>query len=740
MEKAKKKQLKKHLSWGCLALVVLFLAVMPLLATPEEGADGPRASILTGTAQTGSVEVAIRGGGNLTAVDAEDITLPSGVKITEFLVKNGDIVTEGTPLAAVDKVTLMEAIVQVQDTLEYLQDEMVDVKDDTISSYITATAGGRVKKVYAQAGESVQEVMLRDGALAVLSLDGLMAVQIERNMPITTGETVCVTFDDDTEVSGRVESNLNGKITITVDDEGYAIGEKVTVTTEDGDRVGSGELYVHNAWNATGFTGTISTVSAKEESTVYSGSTLFTLTDTEYTAELERLADEHREYEELLLEMFEMYQSGAILAPCDGKVSGIDEESVHLLAAEDTQWEAQLLNAQSGGEEKGWKIVLLSDITEEEPSLPEQEEDPFEDIEQAFPSAPETEIPDFWVGVCTRDETCTAEVHFRHCPMADNGEDTPETVYTGWAAQVISVDAENGITWVLKNPNGITVTDPADPPAIDTSLMTEVTSFTGTTYSDGTAITVGDTILMLDGGGIVKLAGSASSGGAAGEGTPGEGTTGDLSGIAGIMGGMGGMGSMGGMTGMAGAAVQAPVFEPYPLEGSTLMTVTPQERMSLTISLDEQDIAKIHPGQTAEVKVNALRGEIVEAEVTEVAISGTNNGGSSKFTVELTMPMAENMLAGMSATVSIPLYTKMDVLTIPVAALVENGAQTQVYTALAEETGEPSNPVPVTVGVSDGETAEILSGLEKGDTVYYSYYDTLELSTEVERGIGFSFG
>jgi len=65
-------------------------------------------------------------------------------------------------------------------------------------------------------------------------------------------------------------------------------------------------------------------------------------------------------------------------------------------------------------------------------------------------------------------------------------------------------------------------------------------------------------------------------------------------------------------------------------------------------------------------------------------------------------------------------------------ALAEQGSQTVVYTTLDEKTGEPSNPVPVTIGLSDGITAEILSGLEVGDTYYYSYYDVLELDTGVE--------
>ena len=189
----------------------------------------------------------------------------------------------------------------------------------------------------------------------------------------------------------------------------------------------------------------------------------------------------------------------------------------------------------------------------------------------------------------------------------------------------------------------------------------------------------------------------------------------------------------GGMPGFGNSAT-APAEDEglFDLEGSVLMTVSPEKTVSLVISLDEQDIAKVSVGQKATVKVEALSGEIFEAEVTEVSLRGSNSGGSSKFAVELTMPMQEQMLPGMSAVAYIPLYTKTDVLTVPVAALVEEGSKTLICKGLDPETGDPANPVEVTTGVSDGEKVEILSGLSEGQKVYYSYYDTVELDTSAK--------
>ena len=306
MDKAKKKQIKKIASWIVLAALVTGLAAMPLLAKAEAESDGPVASILSGQVEEGTIQTSLHGGGTLSVDDVAEINLPGGVKIAEFLVKNGQTVSEGTPLAAVDKVSVMTAITEVTESMEYLQKEMRSAKDEKVSSIISATAGGRIKKVYAGTGDSVQNVMLEHGALALLSLDGLMAVEIERKMALSTGQSVLVNLSDGSEVSGRVESNLDGVITITVEDEGYEIGQTVTVTTDDGDRVGTGQLYVHNAWTAVAYSGTIQTVYAKEESKVGVGASLFALTDREFLGDLEYMASLHREYEELMQDLFKM--------------------------------------------------------------------------------------------------------------------------------------------------------------------------------------------------------------------------------------------------------------------------------------------------------------------------------------------------------------------------------------------------------------------------------------------------
>ena len=820
MEKANKKQLKKVFTWVSLAALVVLLAAMPLLARKEAEEDGPVASVLTDTVKTGSVSTTIHGGGTLSVPDAENIEIPSDVKITEFLVKNGDYITEGTPIAAVDKVSVMTAITSVTESMEQIQDEIESAREESVSSTIAATAGGRVKVIYAEAGDDVQDVMLRDGALAVLSLDSLMAVKLSGDMAVQPGETVTVALSDGTEIGGRVESNLNGEIVITVEDEGYPIGEKVTVTTGGGTPMGTGELYVHNQWTAAGVTGTISTVNCKEETKVYSGSTLFTLKDTEFESELQYLSSLHREYEELLQRLFRMHETGTIDAPCGGLVSGIDKDSAHLLAAGEGDWEMELLDAPAAQtQEKGWKVVLLSGeilpgdgVAEYDPNACTCDENcpaigTHEDkcpkntctLTTACAANPDkhnekcayycTLEPDCstayhkqgCLSVCTgNDANCKSErpakEHLDTCSkrcVVDTSEDDQivcdskkhqaaciencteaagctainhksgcpmfGVTYTAWAAKVFQ--SVNGTVQIYREavvtPYSVEPTASGwklvDPTNIDvTNMLTSdyITTAKWASFSQNDIIliisgTKGDDVLFSD----VAVYQKGQSAGQQ-SGVPGFG------GLAGF-GGFSGMFSAGGYT--YGGTVQEIEDDLYPLEGDTLATVTPQNTMVLTIAVDEQDIARLSPGMTAQIEVNALRGETFQGTVTRVGISGTNNGGSSKFPVEITMAMTTQVIDGMSATATIGLDTLADVLTIPVAALNRENNKTVVYTAVSEETGEPSGAVEVETGVSDGTNVQILSGLKAGDSICYSYYDQVALDNSAKAD-KYSFG
>ena len=189
---------------------------------------------------------------------------------------------------------------------------------------------------------------------------------------------------------------------------------------------------------------------------------------------------------------------------------------------------------------------------------------------------------------------------------------------------------------------------------------------------------------------------------------------------------------------MAGGFSSSEVEEDtvFPAEESLLLSVTPLDTMTVSVSVDELDLLSIHTGDAAVLTIDALPGRSFDGTVTAINTVASNNGGNSKFTAEITLTRSEDMLPGMNVSSLIVTEEKNNVLCIPVEALSEENGKTFVYTGYDEKNQLLISPVEVQIGLSDGLQAEILSGLEEGQEYWYSYYDKVsgDLYENINRG------
>ena len=176
--------------------------------------------------------------------------------------------------------------------------------------------------------------------------------------------------------------------------------------------------------------------------------------------------------------------------------------------------------------------------------------------------------------------------------------------------------------------------------------------------------------------------------------------------------------------GGGGGPAEEERFEMYQLTDVELMQVSPQNQMTVEVKIDELDILSVARGQTAEITVDALPGRAFSGTVTRIDPKGKNSGGNTRYTITITMDRDESMLQGMNATAILTVGQTENVLTVPAAALCQRGSRSFVYTGFDAEKRQLTGPVDVELGVSDGQTVEILSGLQEGDRVWYSYYET----------------
>lgn len=495
LSQEKKQRRRKRLRRVIIIVAVIFVALVMVVSHLRKNVDARFAAtqkdVQSYTVAPGTIHTLVSGSGVLEQVDEEEVTVPAGVEVDEVIAEAGDAVSKGDLLAKVDMASVVDTLSSTQDQIKTLDKKINSAKSDTASTSVTTSVGGRVKKIYAQAGDNVVSSVTENGALALLSVDGYMAVDFESDS-CARGDAVTVTLSDGTAVEGTVESATLGTVTVLVSDNGPAMDEEVTVTDAAGKTLGTGKLYIHSPVAVTGYVGTVKSISCKGNANVTAGSTLMTLSDTKTSANFDALLRQRQDLEDTLTGLLTIYRDGAVLASQDGLVTSVEYD------------------------------------------------------EDTATSATETQI----------------------------------------------------------------------------------------------------------------------------------------------------------------------------------LTLYPQKQMTVTISIDETDILSLKEGQEAQITVSSVSDDAFTSSVTSISKVADTSTGVTRYSAEVTLDREEGMLVGMTANVDVRIEGTENALIIPVDALHQNSASYYVYTGYDEEQKRYTGRTDVTIGMQNDDYVEITSGLNEGDTVYYTEADS----------------
>lgn len=495
LSQEKKQRRRKRLRRVIIIVAVIFAALVMVVSHLRKNVDARFAAtqkdVQSYTVAPGTIHTLVSGSGVLEQVDEEDVTVPAGVEVDEVIAEAGDTVAKGDLLAKVDMASVVDTLSSTQDQIKTLDKKINSAKSDTASTSVTTSVGGRVKKIYAKVGDNVVSSVTENGALALLSVDGYMAVDFESDS-CARGDAVTVTLADGTAVKGTVESATLGTVTVLVSDNGPAMDEEVTVADAAGKTLGTGKLYIHSPVAVTGYVGTVKSISCKENANVTAGSTLMTLSDTKTSANFDALLRQRQDLEDTLTGLLTIYRDGAVLASQDGLVTSVEYD------------------------------------------------------EDTATSATETQI----------------------------------------------------------------------------------------------------------------------------------------------------------------------------------LTLYPQKQMTVTISIDETDILSLKEGQEAQVTVSSVSDDAFTGSVTSISKVADTSTGVTRYSAEVTLDREEGMLVGMTANVDVRIEGTENALIIPVDALHQNSASYYVYTGYDEEQKRYTGRTDVTIGMQNDDYVEITSGLNEGDTVYYTEADS----------------
>lgn len=366
---------------GCVAAGSVFYVVYGKKISQNAGAG----SIQEASAENSSISDTIVGTGNLENAEASAVKIPSGIVIEEVCVESGDTVSSGDVLARVDQVSVLNTLQSVQDEIESTDKKINSSKNDTDQETVKTNVSGRVKQIYAEEGDEAADCMEKNGAVLLLSIDGKMAVKLQNVTDVSAGESVIVVLSDGSQVDGSIESVNTNSCIVTMTDNGVSADDEVTVKTEEGTELGSGNTYIHQQLAVTAASGTVDEIYVSENNKVSAGSALFHLSD-KVSAEYQEQVAYREALTESMRSLVAMSREGTITADTDGIIESVNVSDDSESGDSDTVSTAQGMNVSADTQEtlSGFTSLQVSAVqTVNEDTDNSESEDQKESDEEA---------------------------------------------------------------------------------------------------------------------------------------------------------------------------------------------------------------------------------------------------------------------------------------------------------------------------------------------------------------------
>lgn len=186
-----------------------------------------------------------------------------------------------------------------------------------------------------------------------------------------------------------------------------------------------------------------------------------------------------------------------------------------------------------------------------------------------------------------------------------------------------------------------------------------------------------------------------------------------------------------------------------------LMVVGDVSRLKFSLSVDELDVSKVKVGQQVRITCEAVEGEFFKGTITNVSVEGTPTNGVTVYEAEVVIDEPGSLRPDMNIDATVVIASSSDTLMVPTADVETIMGKSYVFIKdssegnneeekksdkskeKTEEKSEAKNgkgmqnsgmrmpqapegykAVEVTVGLSNDNFTEILSGVKEGDEIY----------------------
>ena len=273
----------------------------------------------------GALEETVYGSGTTSARNQTNVLAEAEGTLTDLRVSVGDAVKAGDILAVMTNADLDDTITDLEFDLWELDDQILSTSAGSKVTTIEAPAAGRVVAIYAEAGDDALAVFRREGALAIISTDGRMKVElsdVDTASGVSLGEKLTVTGETFIAEGTVVDLTRQGTcMTLTIQDDSLPMGETVTVARQNGTILGTSTLEVNKPMAVSSYGGTIESVRVSVGDKVKRADTLFKLTDSPLTLKIENLRLQREAAAKSLEEAKQQRENLIIVAPCDGTIA-----------------------------------------------------------------------------------------------------------------------------------------------------------------------------------------------------------------------------------------------------------------------------------------------------------------------------------------------------------------------------------------------------------------------------------
>ena len=181
------------------------------------------------------------------------------------------------------------------------------------------------------------------------------------------------------------------------------------------------------------------------------------------------------------------------------------------------------------------------------------------------------------------------------------------------------------------------------------------------------------------------------------------------------------------------------------MSGTELLRLADLSAMEVAVEVNENDIVRVHLGDTSLIEVDAFLGEEFKGIVTEIAnsanVSGVSADQVTNFEVKIRILDNTNFRPGMTASVEVQTKLVQNVISVPIQAVTirkdtaEKSGNKKVECVFRFK-NEIANFTIVKTGIQNDKFIQVLEGISDSDVVIVGPYSlvskTLKDGTKVE--------